>query len=151
LRNAAIIDNAQNFIFCFGQLHISFFLQTSAQQSPDRLQILSNFKQKSADVVDFFNREMYQDLTENFLKLVKQDMNDLGSFLPRQQSFEIINECYNYVETDDSSNVTLSEFINIAKMLLPQSIQNGQKLEQLYNVFTGNHNVNSDLTLSRNT
>lgn len=94
---------------------------------------------------------MYQDLTENFLKLVKQDMNDLGSFLPRQQSFEIINECYNYVETDDSSNVTLSEFINIAKMLLPQSIQNGQKLEQLYNVFTGNHNVNSDLTLSRNT
>lgn len=73
LRNASIIENTQNFLFCFGQLYLSFFLQspTTQSQNADRHKILSSFKKRTPDVVDFFNREKYQDLADHFFKLVK--------------------------------------------------------------------------------
>jgi len=113
LRNPTILENTQNYLFCFTQLKTSFFLEyrQTNNAATELFKIVSSVRKKTPDLIDIFNRLQMEDLSSNFAEAVKQDYHMLDRFLASEQSLDIINESYNYVSIEEYGSLQYQEFL----------------------------------------
>ena len=80
-------------------------------------------------------------MSNHFESLVKQEELDLGKFLNLHAVLDIINETYNYVESGSYGNLSMDQFLSLAKEILPSTLVNPQTLKRIFAVFTGSTNI----------
>ena len=102
---------------------------------------LITIQKKMPDRIDIFNQTNQEDLSNHFESLVKQEESDLGQFLNLHAVLDIINETYNYVESGSYGNLTMDQFLSLAREILPSTLVNPQTLKRIFAVFTGSTNI----------
>lgn len=144
LRNPKILDNVQSYLFSFTHIQVSFYLESDRDSVENQNQLfksLLTIQKKMPDRIDIFNQTNQEDLSNHFESLVRQEEIDLGKFLDMNAVLDIINETYNYVESGNYGNLTMDQFLALAKEILPSTLTNPQSLKRIFAVFTGSTNI----------
>lgn len=95
---------------------------------------------KRPDMIDIFDMDDNQDhsqMRDEFKALVRHEWHNLKTMLPEGVALDIINENYSYVDIGDYGKMTLMQFSELAKLILPKSMLSVSKLENIFCTYTG--------------